>query len=179
MPCPPISILLDQELVETSSVTQDGASRKDCHVSQSLFAIACSVSGDEGVVLHPLNVRVALASPSSGASVTGAPRPSSARSAARSSLARFSVASALRAAPRRTSCELVSFRSSPAAQDAALDDVEESPPAKRPKLDGEGPDRRGLPTRENGAAPRAGRAVDIMAEAGRLAELIASTLLDP
>jgi hypothetical protein len=66
IPGPPISVLQDQELVETPSVSQDGVSKKEFHISQSLFAITCSVTDHEGVVLYPLNVQVTLDSPTSG-----------------------------------------------------------------------------------------------------------------
>jgi hypothetical protein len=66
MPGPPISVLLEQELVETSSVLQDGVSKKECHLSQSLFALACSIIDDQGVLFYALNVQVKRDSPSAG-----------------------------------------------------------------------------------------------------------------
>ena len=65
LPAPLLSVLLDQDLVELSSTASDGASRKVCYLSQSLLSLGCSVSDEGGVVLHALEVRVKLESPSS------------------------------------------------------------------------------------------------------------------
>jgi hypothetical protein len=80
--------------------------------------------------------------------------------------------------PHRTSCELIKFRSYVVAEDS-LDDVQESPPTKRLRLDEDASRDHGLQSQENGDASCSRRAVDIMAEAHRFAKLIACTLLDP
>ena len=40
---PPISIILDQQLVETQVTTSDAANRKTTYIEQSMFAIGCVV----------------------------------------------------------------------------------------------------------------------------------------
>jgi hypothetical protein len=59
---PPVSILLDQELIETAKASSDGGSKKTFRIEQSLFSVACSVS-EGGLTLVPLDVSVHLDSP--------------------------------------------------------------------------------------------------------------------
>ena len=59
---PPISILMDHGLVETSAVTSDGANKKTSYINQSLFSLSCSVN-DDGIILFPFDVGVKLDSP--------------------------------------------------------------------------------------------------------------------
>ncbi|GAX22632.1 hypothetical protein FisN_17Lh124 [Fistulifera solaris] len=59
---PPLSIRLDQELVERTVSSSDGVPKKDCHLEQILFSLSCRISND-GVVLVPLEVTVQLDSP--------------------------------------------------------------------------------------------------------------------
>jgi hypothetical protein len=61
---PPVSIMLDQQLIETSSATSDGEKKKISFLEQSLFAIACCM--DDGPTLVPLDISVKLDSPSAG-----------------------------------------------------------------------------------------------------------------
>jgi hypothetical protein len=61
---PPVSIMLDQQLIETSSATSDGEKKKISFLEQSLFAIACCM--DDGPTLVPLDISVMLDSPSAG-----------------------------------------------------------------------------------------------------------------
>jgi len=59
---PPISILIDQELVETATRTSDGTNKKTLYIDQSLFSIACAVN-DEKLTLFPLNISAKLDTP--------------------------------------------------------------------------------------------------------------------
>jgi hypothetical protein len=61
---PPVSIMLDQQLIETSSATSDGEKKRISFLEQSLFAIACCM--DDGPTLVPLDISVKLDSPSAG-----------------------------------------------------------------------------------------------------------------
>jgi hypothetical protein len=63
--CPPISILLDQEIIETSTTTSDGVSKRTAYLEQSLFAIGCGV-GDDGLTLYSFEVNLELRSPTTG-----------------------------------------------------------------------------------------------------------------
>jgi len=65
LPVPPVGILLDQQLVDTSTKTSDGVSKKTSYLTQSIFATACSATGDD-LVLYPLDVHVRLDSPTAG-----------------------------------------------------------------------------------------------------------------
>ena len=62
---PPLSILVDQELVERSETNRDGERKKDAHTTQELFAITCSVNND-GLTIYPIDIKVRLDTPSSG-----------------------------------------------------------------------------------------------------------------
>ena len=62
---PPLSILVDQELVERSETNRDGERKKEAHTTQELFAISCSVNND-GLTIYPIDVKVRLDTPSSG-----------------------------------------------------------------------------------------------------------------
>jgi hypothetical protein len=65
---PPISTLLDQELIETSIVASDGTAKKSSYLEQTLYAIACAVNENE-LKLFSLQVTVDLASPTAGMSL--------------------------------------------------------------------------------------------------------------
>ena len=62
---PPLSICLQQELVETSNTTSDGVSTKNSHLEQALFCLSCSVT-NEGVMMVPLEIETRLDNPASG-----------------------------------------------------------------------------------------------------------------
>jgi hypothetical protein len=64
LPAPLISIMMDQEIVESSETSVDGAAKKKSTIFQTLFSLACSAT-DEGICLHPFDVCVELDSPSS------------------------------------------------------------------------------------------------------------------
>lgn len=68
VPAPPLSVLGDQNLIETASRTSDGEKMKQAHTEQELFGICCSV-GDEGLTLYGLDVTVQLDTPTSGKSL--------------------------------------------------------------------------------------------------------------
>lgn len=62
---PPLSVLLDHQLVETSQTTSDGIHKREAHLVQTLFSTLCAVS-DSSLILYPLDVRIKLNSPTSG-----------------------------------------------------------------------------------------------------------------
>ena len=59
---PPISVMLDQQMKETSSRSLDGVTKKRRYLEQSLFAISCSATSD-GVKLVPMVIETMLDSP--------------------------------------------------------------------------------------------------------------------
>jgi len=62
---PPVSVLLDHEVIETSMVTSDGTmNKKSSYIDQSLFSLSCAIDSD-GPLLLPLDVTVKLNSPTS------------------------------------------------------------------------------------------------------------------
>ena len=67
LPIPPLGVLLDQQLIETSTTTSDGVSKKTAYLQQNIFSTACTVDDDK-LTLHPIDIRVKLASPNSGKS---------------------------------------------------------------------------------------------------------------
>lgn len=62
---PPVSVLLDQQLVETAKTTSDGVNKKDSFLEQTFFSTTCS-SNAERLVIFPLDIRIKLATPTSG-----------------------------------------------------------------------------------------------------------------
>lgn len=60
---PPVSLLLDQEVVESTRVTTDGIKKTNSCLSQSFFSIACVCNDDRGPSLVPLEIETQLASP--------------------------------------------------------------------------------------------------------------------
>lgn len=60
---PPISILIDQEVIETSTTTSDGMNKKSSYIDQALFSLSCSIDDKDGPVLLPLDVNVKLDTP--------------------------------------------------------------------------------------------------------------------
>ena len=62
LPIPPLSILVDQNIVETTYRTSDGEKVTQTHTEQELFSVCCSVD-DSGLTLHSATILVRLASP--------------------------------------------------------------------------------------------------------------------
>lgn len=61
---PPVGLVLDQQMVETSSTTMDGVTKKKNHIKQSMFALSCTAT-EMGVTMVPLEIEVVLESPGS------------------------------------------------------------------------------------------------------------------
>lgn len=59
---PPVGILLDQQMAESSSTAIDGVSQKRRYLRQSFFAMSCTAT-ENGVTIVPMLVEVALDSP--------------------------------------------------------------------------------------------------------------------
>jgi hypothetical protein len=62
LPTPPLSILVDQNMVETTSRTPDGEKVTETHTEQELFGVFCSAN-DSGVTLYGATILARLASP--------------------------------------------------------------------------------------------------------------------
>ena len=62
LPIPPLSILVDQNIIETTSRTSDGEKVTRTHTEQELFSVCCSAD-DSGLTLHGATILVSLASP--------------------------------------------------------------------------------------------------------------------
>jgi hypothetical protein len=71
LPTPPLTVLIDQKLVENSSWTRDGDRVKETYTVQQLFGACCSVDEAHGVMLYGADIRVRLESPSSILTRTG------------------------------------------------------------------------------------------------------------
>jgi hypothetical protein len=65
LPAPPVSLLVDQQLVEKNSVTTDGEKKKQAYTEQELFGISCSVDGD-ALTLYGTEMKVLLDTPNAG-----------------------------------------------------------------------------------------------------------------
>lgn len=62
---PPLSVLLDQQLIENEKKSADGETIKTSFIEQQLFAIGCSATAD-GLTLYPIDISVRLDSPIGG-----------------------------------------------------------------------------------------------------------------
>jgi hypothetical protein len=62
LPLPPLCILVDQNIVETTSRTSDGEKITRIHTEQELFAVFCSAS-DAGLTIYGATIFVRLESP--------------------------------------------------------------------------------------------------------------------
>lgn len=62
LPAPPISVLVDQDVVETAQSTSDGMNKQSSFIIQALFSLSCSISTN-GPILLPLDVNVKLDNP--------------------------------------------------------------------------------------------------------------------
>lgn len=65
LPAPPLSVLLDHQLIETETKTTDGDKKKTSFIEQNLFAIGCTATM-ECLTLYPVDVTVQLDTPISG-----------------------------------------------------------------------------------------------------------------
>lgn len=64
---PPLSVLLDQQLIENESKTADGEKKKTSYINQHLFAIGCAAT-PESLTLYPIDISVHLDTPVAGKS---------------------------------------------------------------------------------------------------------------
>jgi hypothetical protein len=161
LPAPPVSVLVDQQLVEKSSVTTDGEKKKQAYTEQELFGISCSVDGD-ALTLYGTEMKVLLDTPSAGRFCTF-----------------FSVVKCIPVfiyltlfvdlslvclVPNRTECKLVALK--PGTPEAPLtmngNGETSDPPAKRIKT-------------ENGVSSSE-TPQDLMAEVERFASILSNTL---
>jgi hypothetical protein len=65
LPAPPLSVLLDQQLIENELHSLDGEKKKTSYLEQQLFGVACSSTPD-ALTLYPLDMSVVLESPVAG-----------------------------------------------------------------------------------------------------------------
>jgi hypothetical protein len=61
-PAPPVSILLDQRLVDTSTTTSDGVTKRGSYLEQNLFAVACCAN-ESTLTLVPFDILAKRDSP--------------------------------------------------------------------------------------------------------------------
>lgn len=59
---PPLSVLLDQQLIENESKTADGEKKKISYIEQQFFAIGCAAN-PENLTLYPIDISVHLDTP--------------------------------------------------------------------------------------------------------------------
>lgn len=59
---PPLSVLLDQQLIENEKKRADGEKIKTSYIEQQLFAVGCSATA-EGLTLYPIDISVHLDTP--------------------------------------------------------------------------------------------------------------------
>jgi hypothetical protein len=64
LPTPPLSLLIDQKLIESTSRTSDGEKVKHAHTEQELFGICCSVN-ENALTLYGTELKVQLDTPTS------------------------------------------------------------------------------------------------------------------
>lgn len=62
MNAPPVGILLDQQIAETTSTSLDGVSKKRREEKQSFFSMSCTAT-EKGVTIVPMKVEISLESP--------------------------------------------------------------------------------------------------------------------
>ena len=61
---PPISVLVDQKIIEHTTRTSDGEKFQQAYAEQDYFGVCCSVS-DESLVLYGTEIKVLLDTPTS------------------------------------------------------------------------------------------------------------------
>jgi hypothetical protein len=140
---PPLSILIDQKLVETASRTSDGEKMKQAYTEQELFGICCSV-GDDGLTLYGVDVNVQLDTPSSGKSFCCTTRsqfvlPLEMMTYGLTVLGYYYNV-VINSVPNRTSCSLATLKFPNAPEEPTLienEDMDDNvePSAKRARLD--------------------------------------------
>lgn len=114
---PPLSLLVDQKVVESSLTTSDGDRVKSTFIEQELFGICCTVDDTKGLTLYGAEVKVKLDSPISIPVRTA-----------------FSLAAFVD--DYATSTELGAAGSHGIGMNGSHEEME--PAAKRPKLNGSG-----------------------------------------
>ena len=206
LPVPPLSILLDQQLAETSQTTSDGVNKKTSYLDQTLFGATCSVDKDGGLTLYPLDIRIRLDSPTAG---TFAILRKLANNSTDFQTIYYCISMTIRAhtkapflahsaVPQRTSCTLSAFKKPPATTTPATMKPaapltmngggtsiveEEHPHAKRQKVgDGAAMNGGGKDHANDGGGgcgtSSPATIEDIMEEAGRFARVLVATV-DP
>jgi hypothetical protein len=64
---PPVSVLMDQQLIENETKRADGEKVKTSYIEQQFFAVGCSAT-TEGLTLYPIDISVHLDTPTAGKS---------------------------------------------------------------------------------------------------------------
>jgi hypothetical protein len=157
LPTPPLTVLLDQKIVEESTPGNIDSRLKQSHADQKLFGICCSVSSDGdggvdddetgGLILHPAYISVRYISPSSSTP------------------------------PTRT--KLVWSKFAPEEADEALEaeDGGALPSSKRLKTNGSTNTVVNGDGHPNGINGNDTRAVDLMTEVERFASILSKTII--
>ena len=152
---PPLTILLDQHMVENTVRTTDGEKRQKTHCEQEFLGVTCSAN-DEGVTLYGLEIEVHLDTPNSGTLQTGS-------SAFYQQFLTYSCF--LLVVPVRKSCVLLEWKKGD-LNDLEVDEADQAPSKKRRKLQGD-LDSQNQDSTRNGNG---------MAEIQKFASMIDSTL---
>jgi hypothetical protein len=122
----PVSIMIDQRLIETARTTSTGEKKKTSYLEQSLFAIGCCM--DDGPKLVPLDILVKLDSPSAGTCIATS---SSSYHPLRRAQILTTLPVFLLSVTERKSCDLLQFRTS--TDDIDMSGTIDDPPSKRSK----------------------------------------------
>jgi hypothetical protein len=64
LPAPPLSLLIDQQFIETTERTSDGDKTQKIYTEQEFFGTCCSVD-DSALTLYGITVKMKLDTPSS------------------------------------------------------------------------------------------------------------------
>ena len=64
LPAPPVSVVLDQRMIQKALVASDGEKRKQSILEKDLFAVSCTVT-DDAVTLCGFDVTIQMDSPTS------------------------------------------------------------------------------------------------------------------
>ena len=154
---PPLSVLLDQQLIENESKTADGEKKKTSYIEQHLIAIACA-STAENLTLYPIDISVHLDTPVAGKASAWFESPRRYR------LSSHFKSSPFHAAPRRVHSSLAELKPLP-ADDDAMNGSDVGYPAKRKKI-----------SDDNGSATASPRMQELSAEVERFATLLSNEI---
>ena len=166
IPVPPISLLIDQELIETSSVTTDGEKRHHAYTVQELFGVSCA-AGDDNLTLYAVSMKMQLDTPTSRKSAMVLLRlkriPLLQFVLIELILGRFACSFLFYLVPTRNECKRATFKSGVDGNDSA--EQETARPKKKIKVE----------TSTDDNTPE-GSSDEIFFEVNRFSDILCSTL---